>query len=394
MKSKKEVMFECLKCSMSRGAPLLLFLSLFLSNAFSFPLDVPDPRVERSSLLYAGKCSSMVAEVAGHKDFFIISRNEIKKLGLSFLNGGEDNVCTVRSGSRVKRIALSANQRRVVLLETGKTFSNVNYFYELSVKAEKKLHIKFIPDRFAFAFVCLRSGEYKRAREIFEELLRKNPELIEARLFLGVAYERDGFRERAVGVFREAVDTCPSLNAYRSSKIQELTGMGVDEIESLRRLRFIPWDLHILRGVYVKGGALFRAKSDEPGELLYGPYIRLPEGAYTVEYTLSSPGPATEATEAEVVRIDVVDHPKKIAERYIRGDELAAAPKKFYLSFFNEDPWAKLEFRVAPTGAADILAGDVNVFCDTRQSLRKNNLIITESMKKLGIYNKSLTASQ
>lgn len=334
----------------------------------------------------------MTAEVAGHKDFFIISRNEIKKLGLSFLNGGEDNVCTVRSGSRVKRIALSANQRRVVLLETGKTFGNVNYFYELSVNTQKKLHIKFIPDRFAFAFVCLRCGEYKRAREILEELLKENPELIEARLFLGAAYEKDGFRERAVGVFKEAMDAYPSLfSAYRSSKVQELTEMGVDEIESLRRLRLIPWDLHILRGVYVKGGALFRAKSDEPGELLYGPYIRLPEGAYTVEYTLSSPGPAAEA---EAVRIDVVDHPKKIAERYIRGDELASAPKKFYLSFFNEDPWARLEFRVAPTGAADILTGDISVFCDTRRSLRKNNLLITESMKRLGIYNKSLTASQ
>lgn len=382
----------------------LVLSFLLCSSAFSFPLNLPDPRAERSgNLFYVEKCSSLAATIEGEgsKSFFIISKDEVKKLGVFFLNGGKDNVYTVRCGSERERIALSANQRKVLLLKPQKALDNVNYFYEISIKPERSanLHIKFITDRYATAVVCLENEEYTLAQMMFEELLKENPELIEARLYLGVVYERSGFRREAIKVFKEAMSSYPSLfKAYstlgRSSGMEEdsrtfedlfhtVSGMRVDEIRAKYHLSLIPWVLHLKTGVYGEGGAIFRAGKDDPGEMLYGPYMKFPRGPYTVRYTISSPGPACDDP---VVRIDVIDYPKKLSERHISGNELTPGPKKFSISFFNEDPWAELEFRVAPNGKADIVAGEIDVYCDVQQSVRANYLVITESMKKLGIF--------
>ena len=336
----------------------------------------------------------------GSKNFFIISREEVKQLGLFLLNGDSDSEYIVKSDSERIKVNLSANQKRVVLLNLDKAFTNVNYFYEISIKAPDggKLDIKFIADRYATALACLENGQYSLAQSILEELLEEKPEWIEPRLYLGVVYERSGLPREAVKTFKEAMSSYSSLfKAYRTlgegftagedrktfeDLFCKLTGTSVDKVSAKYHLCLIPWVLHLRTGIYVEGGALFRAGEDDPGELLYGPYMRFPTGAYRVEYTISSPG---SPCDGPVVTIDVLDHPKKIAERYINGNELNSTPRKFSISFFNEDPLAELEFRIAPNGKADILAGDIHIFCDVQESLKRNNLVIEESMKKLGI---------
>ena len=383
----------------SLTSSILVFL--LCGEVFSFPLNIPDPCVQRTgNVLYVERDIghfSMVTAIKGEgrKNFFIISREEIKQLGLFLLNGDRNGEYIVRSGSEKIKVNLSANQKKVISVNLKKAFPNVNYFYEISIKMpdEGKLDIKFIADRYAAALACLENGQYSLAQLILEELLEKNPEWIEARLYLGVVYERSGLPREAVKTFKEAMSSYSSLfKAYRTlgkgfaagedrktfeDLFYKLTGTSVDKVSAKYRLCLIPWILHLRTGIYVEGGALFRAGEDDPGELLYGPYMRFPAGAYRVEYTISSPG---SPCNGPVVTIDVLDWPKKIAERNINGNELSSTPRKFSISFFNEDPLAELEFRISPNGKANILAGDIHISCDVQESLKRNNLVIEKSI--------------
>ena len=392
-----------MKFKFSYHACIFLHVFVFMSSiAFAFPLNLPDPRAARSdNLLYVEKGSEIIADIEGETNrvFFIISKEAIKKVGIYAFNGNKTGTYTIRCGREQITVNLSPNRKKVALLNLKKTFSNVNYFYEISVHVPegRKLTVKLICTRYAAAIASLENRQYKLAKSILQELLKENPALIEPRLYLGAAYEKSRLHREAAKIFRETISSYPKLfESYialcRSAAADEetfrnlfyqLTGTTPGEIRERYHLRLIPWDLNLGVGKYVKEGAIYRTGKERPGDMLYGPYMRFQAGAYTVRYTISSPGGLS--CGEPVVGIDVLSYPKKLAQKHINGNEINDYPKKFSLSFYNNDSWKKLEFRVTPNGKADILAGNIDVFCDIRESLNRNYLTIMRSMRKSGI---------
>ncbi len=395
-----------MKFKFSYHACIFLYVFVFMSSVvFAFPLNIPDPRAARSgNLLYVEKGSEITADIEGetNKVFFIISKEVIKKVGIYTFNGNKTGTYTIKCGREQITVNLLPNQKKVVLLNLKKTFSNVNYFYEVSVCVPegRKLAVKFICTRYAAAIASLENKQYKLAKSILQELLKENPALIEPRLYLGAAYEKSRLHREAAKIFRETISSYPGLfesyialcrSAAADAGDEEtfrdlfyrITGTTPGEIRERYHFRLIPWDLNLGVGKYVKGGAIYRTGQERPGDMLYGPYMRFPEGAYTVRYTISSPGGLS--CSKPVVGIDVLSYPKKLAQKHINGNEINDYPKKFSLHFYNNDPWKKLEFRVTPNGKANILAGDIDIFCNIRESLNRNYLTITRSMRKSGI---------
>lgn len=235
----------------------------------------------------------------------IISPQKIEELTILLFNDSEDNLVTVRVGSKKVKVKLSPWEKKSVVLKSRISFPYFKYLYKVRITSEKgPSFVKILP--------------ISLEREIKEF----DPELF--RTIQTVVYE--------------------SEDSHR------LTGEKVFDDKGCS-----------------KGAVYYMAKEDEPGHLVYGPYERFPQGEYEAVFRLKVNDNRIDKEVALLdvcARGSLYRAKKSIkATDFLKGNIY----QDFYLNFSNPDEERNLEFRVWATGKGDLWADKVTLYPDLKK---------------------------
>ncbi len=217
-------------------------------------------------------------------------------------------------------------------------------------------------------------------------------------------YERAGFRSSVLTIDRELYDrayegACTTVRLMRDGRLPNRNGADdyingywhgrfrepgdkrtKEEMEVMDRVVvergltriYQDGDFRNSTGVRVRdplasdGRAIqFRDGKDRPDCLVYGPYGKIPAGAYIVRFYLRAEGRSSTTI---VARLDVAagGGEKVLGVRELHGRELAGQDgyRSYAVRFVNDTPGARVEFRVDCPGGASVFFDRVEISVD------------------------------
>lgn len=234
----------------------------------------------------------------------------------------------------------------------------------------------------------LENGQPQKALTVIEPAVQKDPDDIQGRYYLGMAYLQAGNAEAAI----KELERCKTLLPdFRKTVLSE-NFSGIDILKaSLPIERVTESDLasflHPLTRVYEAENLLqktgnvvaqpnasnrkvvrFNPAKDSPGFIVYGPYTEFPAGQYQARYRMKIRKPSEDLSGKSGVALffDVYNPQYGVLQKdniliqeaeYEQPDEYREYTLNFELGHL-----AKLEFRVETTGQAQIIVDKIEVY--------------------------------
>lgn len=149
------------------------------------------------------------------------------------------------------------------------------------------------------------------------------------------------------------------LEARKTSRTPDVekVGKAISDIFQLAWTERVNRNLTLVGEACVLEGHSWLRSRGEPGALMYGPYMPLPAGRYTVRFELRR-GDACLSGSTEVARVDVLTGSGiELAASSICADELNTACSTFMsLTFQLDETTFGIQFRITVTGRGQVMA--------------------------------------